>query len=433
MSQHNPARKCPVSPTRLPLLVCAILAAALATGCANPPAGPANATSIAATTASMAPPAAANGTPAAASFSPGFYRWSQALPEKPGVLLQSEPLDRTASLGDAGQQLRILFTSTNGLTGKGTLATSGAVYFPKTPRPAGGWPVIAWAHGTTGIGDACAPSRMARTPRDTIYLNTWLSQGYVVVAPDYQGLGTEDSHLYLHARAQAYSMLDGVRAALTLNGVSNRVVIVGQSQGGGAAFGTAGYAPLYAPEVKVLGTVATGTPHLRNPNPSPVPPDMVLPPLAYAMYAAATAKVLNPALKDEELFTPAALPAMKKSANACVWEMFETMRTEGRTTANTMLPDGNAKMLRAAAAAVVYPTMKLGAPIFMGIGEADVDVSAAQQVLLAADACKAGTNVVKRTYPGLNHSETVNASLKDSLPFVRDLFAGKAVAGNCGT
>src|SRR4051794_3656476 len=29
---------------------------------------------------------------------------------------------------------------------------------PKGDPPSGGWPVMAWAHGTTGMADICAPS-----------------------------------------------------------------------------------------------------------------------------------------------------------------------------------------------------------------------------------------------------------------------------------
>ena len=36
---------------------------------------------------------------------------------------------------------------------------SGTLTVPKGKAPKGGWPVIAWAHGTTGIADSCAPSR----------------------------------------------------------------------------------------------------------------------------------------------------------------------------------------------------------------------------------------------------------------------------------
>ena len=48
---------------------------------------------------------------------------------------------------------------------------------------------MAWAHGTVGIADKCAPSWAGRSQRDVDYLNHWLGQGYVVVASDYQGLG----------------------------------------------------------------------------------------------------------------------------------------------------------------------------------------------------------------------------------------------------
>jgi hypothetical protein len=39
--------------------------------------------------------------------------------------------------------------------------------------------------------------------------------------------------------------------------------------------------------------------------------------------------------------------------------------------------------------------------------------------------------VTWKRYPGLDHSGTVNASLVDSLPFVRDLIAGKPAPQPC--
>jgi hypothetical protein len=53
------------------------------------------------------------------------------------------------------------------------------------------------------------------------------------------------------------------------------------------------------------------------------------------------------------------------------------------------------------------------------------------QGALVKDACAAGTQVVWRRYPGLDHSGTLNASLADSLPFARSLLAGQPVASNC--
>ncbi|WP_240963426.1 hypothetical protein [Antrihabitans stalactiti] len=38
------------------------------------------------------------------------------------------------------------------------MLSNAALYIPEGDPPPGGWPVIARAHGTTGIGDECAPT-----------------------------------------------------------------------------------------------------------------------------------------------------------------------------------------------------------------------------------------------------------------------------------
>ena len=159
----------------------------------------------------------------------------------------------------AAKGLRVLYTSTDGIDGKTPIAVSGAIYFPKGPVPTGAWPVIAWAHGTTGTADVCAPSWMPRATRDTDYLNAWLAQGYAVVASDYQGLGTPGGHPWMAVRPEGWSVLDSVRSALgAFPELANSVVIVGQSQGAHAALSAAGLASAYAPTLRIRGTVATG-------------------------------------------------------------------------------------------------------------------------------------------------------------------------------
>src|ERR1700677_1252030 len=58
------------------------------------------------------------------------------------------------------------------------IAVSGALYLPRGAPPEGGWPLLAWAHGTVGIADVCAPSWAGRSERDITYLNHSLDQGY---------------------------------------------------------------------------------------------------------------------------------------------------------------------------------------------------------------------------------------------------------------
>ena len=193
-----------------------------------------------------------------------FYTPDAAIPAAAGQADPHQPQPADTSLAEAGQAVRILYSSTNGLgEAKTPIAVSGTLFLPKGEAPAGGWPLIAWAHGTVGIADICAPSNRPRSDRDTKYLNHWLSQGYAVVASDYQGLGTPGGHPYLATRPAAYSVLDSIRAVQgdpALN-IGKPVVLVGQSQGGGAAFATAGEAAAYAPELDIRGTVATGTPY----------------------------------------------------------------------------------------------------------------------------------------------------------------------------
>jgi hypothetical protein len=136
---------------------------------------------------------------------------------------------------------------------------SGAIHFPKGTAPPGGWPIVAWAHGTTGTADVCAPSWMPRGKRDTDYLNAWLAQGYAVVASDYQGLGTPGGHPWMAVRPAGWSVLDSARSALAaFPELANAVVIVGQSQGAHAALSATGLAAAYAPTLTMKGTVVTG-------------------------------------------------------------------------------------------------------------------------------------------------------------------------------
>lgn len=118
------------------------------------------------------------------------------------------------------------------------VAVSGSVAVPKGRAPKGGWPVITWAHGTTGLADSCAPTVNGDL---TAYihplLQTWLKKGWAVVRTDYEGLGTPGSvHPYLIGKSEGQGVLDIVRAARQLDPrIGRKVVISGHSQGGQAA------------------------------------------------------------------------------------------------------------------------------------------------------------------------------------------------------
>ncbi|MGY5393747.1 alpha/beta hydrolase family protein [Acinetobacter sp. NigerLNRRAM0016] len=120
------------------------------------------------------------------------------------------------------------------------------VFTPKTAPPAKGWPIVVWAHGTTGVADICAPSRSQLNTYIQAMIEGLLAAGYVVVAPDYEGLGepaNDELHPFLNVKSEAFSITDAVVAARNYlgNKVSNRWMTVGHSQGGHAVLGAAQY------------------------------------------------------------------------------------------------------------------------------------------------------------------------------------------------
>jgi pimeloyl-ACP methyl ester carboxylesterase len=361
-----------------------------------------------------------------------FYTWVGEIPETPGRMLRTEPLDAALGLAMAGQQFRILYSSTNGVDGKTPVAVSGAYFAPKGTPPAGGWPLVAWAHGTTGIADVCAPSWTARSKRDADYLNAWLSQGYAIVATDYQGLGTPGPHPYLAVRPEAYSVLDSLRAALKgFPNIANQIVVIGQSQGGGAAFATAGIAPLYAPELHIRGTVATGVPFFGSGSPRrPAESDSVDPTVAYSLYIAIMTQQGDPAEKVDQLVTARALPLLEKARTTCVAALFQEVGRAGLNRRNALTPAFVAAV-KVVSPNLQYATVRLSQPLFVGTGQLDHDVPPGSQLALVRNACVQGSVVEAHLYAGLAHGATVNASLKDSVPFVRRVLAGETIKSVC--
>jgi len=365
-----------------------------------------------------------------------FYTWQQVIPEQPGKLLRSEPLPVQLSLAEAGAQQRILYSSTNGIDGKTPIVVSGALFLPKGKAPAGGWPVVSWGHGTVGVADVCAPSWAGRSIRDINYLNAWLREGYAVVATDYQGLGVPGGHPLLNSRVAAYGILDAARAVIGAGpGLANKVLIVGQSQGGAGAYAAAAYAPDYSPDLGVKGTVATGVIYKINDSKTrqPKDPNKVDETLAYSFYTLLAQQQYDPTVDPKDYFTNEALPFVEQARTSCLAALEADTVFSGRTLANTRKqpsPEAAAK-LRPWIEAIDFPTLKLKQPIFIGAGETDPSTTAQSQSTLAHDSCAAGSVVEAHIYAGLEHSGTVNASLKDSIPFARKVLAGEPIKPVC--
>ena len=361
-----------------------------------------------------------------------FYTWSKAIPATPGKLLRSETLDQALSLPNAASAQRIMYTSLDGIDGKTPIVVSGALFIPKGKAPAGGWPVASWGHGTVGVADICAPSWAGRSYRDVQYLNRWLDEGYAIVATDYQGLGVPGGHPLLNNRMAAYGILDAAKAVVAgVPGLADKVLIIGQSQGGAGAFAAGAYAATYAPKLGVKGSIGTGVIYtVGSKNVGEQDQDKVDPALAYGFYTLLAAQQYDPSIDPRDFYTDKALPLFEQARTSCLSALVSDVVGTGLTPANAK-KDYKGDQLKPWLAQVSYPTLKLAQPIFIGTGAEDKTPAAATQVALMQDACKAGSVVQGHLYKGLGHSETVNASLKDSIPFARQVISGQPVTPNC--
>lgn len=219
-----------------------------------------------------------------------------------------------------------------GVNGSEVQATA-LVFTPKTPAPANGWPIVVWAHGTTGVADQCAPSKQGLMGNE-VFLKALLAAGYVVVAPDYEGLGEpggKEAHPFLNVKSEAYSITDAVVAARSyLTGLGKKTngqwLAVGHSQGGQAVLGAAQYqsrAKLsYKGTIAIapasnLGLILAGGEQAAIGKPDQVQIDLLAPLDTFTALITAGLKNQNPGLRFSDVFnTPTDLIAASAETSA---------------------------------------------------------------------------------------------------------------------
>jgi len=181
----------------------------------------------------------------------------------PGTLIEARALPTIDRRLPAMTSIasRIEYTSTSAITDAETSVT-GTVFAPKGEAPPEGWPIIAFGHGSAGIQPDCAPSLSPNLMGLAPPVALLVQAGYVVVLPDYQGLGNNNSYSpYLEPKTAGYNMIDAVRAARKLvPNTSERWIAAGFSQGGQAAWAANELALTYGKGLTLLGSVALAPP-----------------------------------------------------------------------------------------------------------------------------------------------------------------------------
>lgn len=267
----------------------------------------------------------------AASDAPASGADTHLAATQPGALLSAQSEQPAEALTHAGQRYLITYRS-RGAHGEPIVA-SGYVLLPKGQPPEGGWPVLAWAHGTTGVADTCAPSGdYAGGPLHDYQqlvdaaLDPWLARGYAVVAPDYQGLGTPGGHPYMNAASQLHTVVDAVRAGHRLRPgeLSADWLVMGHSQGGAAALEVAADGQADAPKLDLQGAVAlapggydyAGIAEYALSHPHPAPGVTAFFPIVLLGASAADASI-----HPEELVSKDMQPLLNQARNQCLSEL----------------------------------------------------------------------------------------------------------------
>ncbi|CCH29618.1 hypothetical protein BN6_22980 [Saccharothrix espanaensis DSM 44229] len=329
---------------------------------------------------------------------------SGALPA--GSPLHTEVLDRHLWPGRTAVAHRIRYQGV-GYDGAGR-EVSGSVFVPEGDGP---WPVVSFAHGTTGLSDAAAPSRAGLTRRERELVEGWLAAGYVVAATDYEGLATPGPHPYLNGEAVADDVIDVVRAAHGLGlALRDQWLAVGFSQGGHAALFTGLVATRYAPELDFRGTIALAPPvHIpqivhRQTADDDAPVTILVP------FLLAGLRVTHPGFDARGLLTERGAQLVALAEHATLFEVYRaTAALTNRDLGTTGLAGrpGVAEVLESCR----VPVARLDRPVLIVAGDADEIVPLDVVRRYAAELRAAGADVSLVAHEGARHADLLSVDV----------------------
>ena len=376
-----------------------------------------------------------------ASAVPPFYSPpSPLLKGSPGALIREEKVTGVPGVPAGATVWRILFHSRS-IYGA-DIAESGYVVVPSGAPPEGGFPVLSWAHGTTGFAGVCAPSLFSSAAGVGPYLvpglADFLHAGFVVAATDYEGLGTPGVHPYLLGKSEGQGVLDAARAAMRLPGVrtSHTVMIYGHSQGGHAALFAGQIAPTYAPELHIAGVVgaapATGLSTIMSVATSPSTGQEIL---EFTMPVAYTWARTYRDLPLSDLFTPRGIQmAASVVTHGCLPAVIRAIGTDHLTPASVFQPGAATNPALVAHAKLNDPGhTREDAPMLIVQGTADTTVPPALTDAYVKDlACPIGDTVDYFHVTGATHTTVVTLAEPQILHWMMDRLLGAPGLTTCG-
>lgn len=425
---------------------------------------------ILAATAALAASLCSGAAQADPLTAPFYQAASKIKPEgELGKVVSQEPVATPIA---GAQAWRIAYV-TSDVAGRKTIAT-GIVVAPQGAPPANGRPVLAWAHGTTGTAQNCGPSQVlspAQELNEYFLMNgdswtdygmpgaeSFIKEGYVIVATDYQGLGGGGKHQYAVAATQARDVIDSIRATASLkaSGAGKQAIVYGWSQGGGAVIALAGlydYVALKgtaADGIELRGFVAlapfdtavvAGGGNLDAPKAEKVFGELaatfstnVFNFAHFAMSLWGT-QAAYPDLRLEDVFTQEGAKVVDRVfSNKCMHAGADTLNYAYSSAYKSLVRPAPANALPWVQALVAgsVPPVKPMAPVVIYWGTKDTTNPPIMGKLYQDQMCKLGGNVDRVQLPGeQTHFTTPGAALPLYVAWMKDRFAGKPAPNGC--
>ncbi|KAL8947669.1 MAG: hypothetical protein Q9222_006076 [Ikaeria aurantiellina] len=367
-----------------------------------------------------------------------FYKVPEgSLSAGPGTLLEVEQAtDTTKFTLPSTTALSRLLYQTRTLNGK-AIPASAFILWPHSPRrqPDGSVPIVAWAHGTSGLFGDQAPSHLKGLSYQFGGPYILVLQGYAVVAPDYAGLGVDRTahgetiqHEYLASPAHANDLFYAVQAAqATFPGLlSKQFVIIGHSQGGGAAWAAA-QRQAVEPVEGYLGAVAASpvTDLLRYPPEGPLFPMM----MTFVFHAV---RSLNSDFDYRDVLTEAA---------AKRWDLYLQLKA-GVGVGFALLLAGGIDLLKPHWAENSYLRnfvtrtsnggKAISGPLLVlqGLADVNIDAETTAQAVRSTRRAFPESQLEYQTWEGVTHSGTMFVAQRVWLQWIEDRFAERPVVVN---
>jgi acetyl esterase/lipase len=362
---------------------------------------------------------------------PFYLAPAQEVAGPPGTLIRSEPM----AFAPAGAKAyRVLYRSTD--TNGEPIAVSGVIVVPPGPAPAGGRPIVAWAHPTTGVVSHCAPSLAIFVFQQMAGSRQLIEQGAVIAATDYPGLGTPGPHPYLVGDSEARAVIDAVRVARDMPGVGggNSFAVWGHSQGGHASLYTGLIAKTYAPELNLVGVAAAA-------------PATALVTLMSDDFKTSGGKNLTALTlwswarvyhaPIDKVVVPEAMPTVDRLANECIESIFDLLarrRTEKPLEQNFLAVPNIATVepWRSLAMHNTPGVLPPRIPLFLAQGTTDELVRPDVTRAYMQQQCEAGGKVTMMWVQGVGHGLVARDSADAAVSWMMDRFAGRPAPSDCG-